>query len=363
MKNDEIIAEGMQLSYQEILLAVGDTLTLTYEFTPEDTTKKEVEFTVEGESISVTEGTITAVKAGDSTLTVKQKEGDKYAACKITVADVIVKESDGANQQISPVLSLKMINNIPIYFMQTGDTTNTDDSQESSINRYIGGKLGVSLFNSIQEACARSKNDDVVLIIGGNYDENVKITKSIVLKGVDYPILRGIEVFNDLKVSIYGLNFTDSEYPSGTEARIYVKNNTEITIKDCLINTSSTKELSGGFAIFIDKQSKYVDVQNNTISNFRYGIYVSPTDGNVKVSNNDLSNMNVGVGLDIRQENSDNNYPTKGEILSNRYNEVVTKTQFLHYGDNYQGDFEFKDNELENAATDEGTSGGNGLTE
>ena len=42
---------------------------------------------------------------------------------------------------------------------------------------------------------------------------------------------------------------------------------------------------------------------------------------------------------------------------------MTKHTQFLHYGENYEGDFDFGDNEEENASQGNSNTGGGGLME
>lgn len=374
-KKEEVTSNGITAEVTEALLVRGETFTLGYEFSPKEA-KSEVEFSSENDCITVDkDGKITAVKAGETIVTVKEKKGDKYAQCKVVVGDIIVDA--GAKPSSSPTLSsggitLSRKNNELLAAAGEDDSNNPnqndhnkDDKNEENkdVVKNYGGTLGETLFATIQEAMSHAVDGYTFVIKSGTYDENVKITKSVTLNGVRKPQLRNIEIEENLTVTLNGLNIVDNTYPTGSSARVLVRSGASLKMENCLISTTSKEKLSGGFGILAEKQVKSIELSKNTISNLRYGVYVCPTDGEITIKNNDFSNLEVGVGVDIRQENSNMNYPTKGEIDMNTYNEVLSDTQFLHYGDNYEGDFGFKDSEKDNAASDEGNNGGSGLTE
>lgn len=334
-ENDKTTPE-LSLSINEALMVTGESFTLEYTASGCDGKECEVGFVSDNECVAVDEnGSITAESAGIAKITVTLKDSDKSEECLITVADIIVDSK--ANE------------------------TNVRTSETPIMN--IGGKYGETLFKTAKDALLKAQDGNVILIVSGKYNEKITITKSVTIKGKDSPKLMGVEVIEGVNATIEGLTFTQNEYPNGTSARVYIKSEATLIMKKCILSSNTTEQLEGGYGVFVEKQSGKIEIIDCTLSNFRYGIYICPTDGEVNISKNKLSNMDVGVGLDIRQENSDSNYPTMGMIDKNEYNEVKTKTQFLHHGDRFDGAFDFKDNELENAATDEGNTGGSGLTE
>ena len=74
---------SVTLSSTELTLAVGETATLTATVGPEDATDKTVTWSVNGEAVTVDNGTVTAVKAGEATITATC--GGKSASCKVKV--------------------------------------------------------------------------------------------------------------------------------------------------------------------------------------------------------------------------------------------------------------------------------------
>lgn len=324
------------LSINEAIMVTGESFTLEYTASNCNGNDCDVTFVSDNECVTVDDnGVITAQSSGNAIITVTVKDTDKNAECSITVGDIIV-DAD-ANE------------------------VRTRASETPIMN--IGGKYGETLFKTVGEAMLKAKEGSVILITDGEYDELLSISKGVTVKGLNGPKLNGAEIGEGINATIEGLTFTQNEYPDGTSARVYVKSEATLIMKNCILSSNTTEQLGGGYGVFVEKQSGKIEIVDCTLSNFRYGIYICPTDGDIMVTDNKLSNMDVGIGLDIRQENSDANYPTMGMIDMNEYNEVKTKTQFLHHGDRFDGDFDFKDNELENAATDEGNTGGSGLTE
>ena len=235
---------------------------------------------------------------------------------------------------------------------QNNENQNNEDQQNQngqnttrSLVINVGGKEGETLFKSMTQAVANAKNGDVILVKTGVYDESVSVNKTLTIKGLKDVKVKKIRIETSGDLTLENVTLTDESFPLGNDARVYVASQGKLTIKNCIIETTKEGEPTGGYAIFAEKQCKGLDIEKNVLSNFRYGIYVCPTDQQVKITQNKLSNMSVGIGLDVRQENSQLNYPTKGEISDNEYNEVQAKTQFLHYGEDYDGDFSFDDNE------------------
>ena len=251
---------------------------------------------------------------------------------------------------------------------QTGED-NTNGSQTDVGGNNVAQRVVLvgtddqTLFAGVQQALAALPAGKTILVYDGNYDEQITIAKNVTLLGVNNPIVKRVHVLAGADVTLRNLTIQDSDYPAGGEAAILADTGSTLAVQDCVIRTDSTDQPTGGYAILVQKQSGGVRVENNSIANFRYGIYVCPTSQTVRIADNRLSNMAVGIGLDLRQENAEADYPNNGAITGNEYNEVTKKTQFLHYGENYDGDFDFADNEEENASNGNSDAGGSGLLE
>ena len=96
----EVPVTSVSLDQTEIELIEGDELTLTATVKPENATNKNVTWSSSNSSVAtVTDGVVTAIKAGTATITVKTDDGAKTATCNVTVLsdkpnDVIVFADD-----------------------------------------------------------------------------------------------------------------------------------------------------------------------------------------------------------------------------------------------------------------------------
>ncbi len=225
----------------------------------------------------------------------------------------------------------------------------------------VGGNKDTTLFHTVQSALTHAAAGSTIIVDSGNYNETLLCNKSVTLIGVRNPVVLSITVSQDVQLDIKNFTFANTTFPTQGTATLHVKSGAKAQIEDCIFSIDNDAQPDGGYGILVDKQSGGITVQKCTFTNYRYGIYVCPTDQTITIKDNKLSNMQYGIGLDIRQPNSQDNYPTKGTIADNEYNEVQQKTQFFHYGENYSGDFSFDDNEEENSSNGNSPSGGQGL--
>ncbi len=94
-KDNTIHVTGISLSQESAELEEGETFELTATIEPEDATDKSVEWSSSDEGVAtVSEGVVTAVKAGNAIITVKSVDGGKSASCNVTVKEKVVKVTD-----------------------------------------------------------------------------------------------------------------------------------------------------------------------------------------------------------------------------------------------------------------------------
>ena len=78
--------ESVSLDKTNITLTEGDSKTLTATVYPDNATNKNVSWSSSDESVAaVSNGTVTALKAGTATITVTTEDGGKTATCQVTV--------------------------------------------------------------------------------------------------------------------------------------------------------------------------------------------------------------------------------------------------------------------------------------
>ena len=85
---DGVPAESIYLNYEELILFVGESKTITAKVLPEDTTDKTITWISENETIATisTDGTVTGVSVGIANITAAC--GNATATCKVTVNPV-----------------------------------------------------------------------------------------------------------------------------------------------------------------------------------------------------------------------------------------------------------------------------------
>lgn len=83
---------GVKLDQTELSLYTGESKTLIATVQPSDATTKAVTWSSSDNTIATVEdGTVTAVKAGEATITVTTVDGSKQAACTVTVTEPVYK--------------------------------------------------------------------------------------------------------------------------------------------------------------------------------------------------------------------------------------------------------------------------------
>jgi len=81
-----VAVTGVSLSKTTLSLTEGDKETLTATVSPSNATNKTVNWTTSNASVAtVSNGTVSAVKAGTATITVTTQDGGKTATCAVTV--------------------------------------------------------------------------------------------------------------------------------------------------------------------------------------------------------------------------------------------------------------------------------------
>lgn len=334
--------KGIVLDVKEALMVTGESFVISHAFTPAESEEKEVEYSVEGDAVHVDdEGRVTAIKAGEAKVIVSEKEGDRSAQCAVIVGDIIVQKgsvSEAAGESGEE---------------QFGEGTPTAQPN-------IGGREGETLFPTLTQALAHATEGAVILVQEGSYSETPVINKKVTVKGMGNVFFSGMRIAAQGDATLSALKITANAFPQGNDALVYLATGAKLEMKDCSVQTTATGTPEGGYAIYAEKQCKGLSVQKCVLGNFRYGIYVCPTDQTITVKENKLSNLQVGIGVDIRQENSAENYPAHGEITDNEFNEVQTKTQFFHYGEEYEGELDFGDHQTQDEPQ---TSEPNGLQE
>lgn len=354
--DDPVKAQGISLTSTRMAMTKGAETTLTYTLTPDNAAGDATYTSSDAAVVTVSaEGVVRAVETGVATLTVRVD--DKYAECRVVVGDLIVSKQRG--QETAEALAE------PKQVMTSGPNGTSRITLDKPIptptTTVVGGGQN-TVFDSVQQAIAQAAQGATIVVDEGNYDESLTVAKDVTLVGIANPRLSRMTV-EGAKVNLTNLSFATSAYPAEGSATLHVKSGGSATVTDCFFAVSSEDDLAGGYAILADQGSGNLLIEGNTISNYRYGIYVCPTDKEIVIRSNRLSHLTTGIGVDLRQNNTDLDLPTRGQISGNQYNEVERHTQFLHYAETYDGDLDFEDNEEENASNGQSDTGGSGLLE
>ena len=90
---------SVSLNKSTATLTEGETLTLTATVNPSNATNKNVSWKSSNTSVAtVSNGKVTAVKAGSATITVTTEDGDKTATCEVTVKAIVNVTSVSLNK-------------------------------------------------------------------------------------------------------------------------------------------------------------------------------------------------------------------------------------------------------------------------
>lgn len=187
---------------------------------------------------------------------------------------------------------------------------------------------------TIKAALMLARNGDTIKVMPGIYREgSITISKSVVLIGIDFPVLDGENKVENLVISgknikVSGFVIKDSRHSSSNDYAavnivdatkitiennrimnahfgIHVGNSTYCTLTNNTIRGKAVSEQSAGNGIHIWK-SNHALVENNTIEGHRDGIYFEfVTDSEIK---NNISENNIRYGLHFMFSDNDTYY-------------------------------------------------------
>ncbi len=157
----------------------------------------------------------------------------------------------------------------------------------------------------IQEAIDSALPGDIIQIIGGIYFENLVISKKLILKGINSPLLdaqangSAITLLAD-RTTIIGFNITNS-----SDSGIEIKSNGNL-----IFNNTANYGYEG---IVLDAASNNIVFGNIVQKNQKSGICLEKSTNNT-ISDN-RAERNYGTGIEL--EESDNNYIIRNFAVNN----------------------------------------------
>jgi parallel beta-helix repeat protein len=174
------------------------------------------------------------------------------------------------------------------------------------------------IFENFRDAIDRTEEGGLVVIDPGNYEEQLNIDKPLSIIGKNFPSLNRKIIINSNKISISGLNVTDSE--SG----ICMKNHNYINISNSYINVNGNRCI-GVCAENCHNCSFYNNTLNINTNNYmsdRYiGMYLKNC-GDCTISTNKISGYNT-IGVFITNSGIDTTKKNEYILEDNEFNQLL----------------------------------------
>lgn len=188
------------------------------------------------------------------------------------------------------------------------------------------------LYKTITTALEASANGDTILVEAGRYfEKNLQINKTIVLKGIDHPVLDGEKKYEVISVKangavvdgfkiirsgvssmedIGGIKIYDcrdviiqNNILDDTFFGIYAQHGTNCTIRDNQLTAYSREEQQSGNGIHCWK-SDSMRIIGNTISGHRDGIYFEFVTNSIIWRNTSFKNLRYGLHFMFSQNDT-----------------------------------------------------------
>ena len=253
--NPTIGVIGVELNKTSATLTVGNTETLTATVTPDNATNKSVTWTSSDTAVATVEnGVVTAIAAGNATITVTTTDGSKTAACAVTVN---VADTDSGNDDSSGSSS------------DSGSSSSSGGSSDSG-NTGGGTSSGSSdNTNTNTDTGAKVPYDDVAISTGSVND----ITGTAAATAESNPF--GTKIENNSNLTTL-LSLTDAEVAQGV--------NVWLDIQDMSASVSQTdktliQNTSGDYTVGL-----YLDINLFKKVGSNDATKVTETNGKVKAS-------------------------------------------------------------------------------
>ena len=175
--------ESVSLDRTNAELTEGDEITLKATVKPDNATNKSVVWTSSNESVAkVVDGKVTALKAGSATITVKTQDGNRTAACDVTVkakvypVENIVLDLTYIEIEIGNEMTIRATV-YPSYATNQNLIWTSSDSSVASVSagKVIAKEVGCAVIKATPEDGAKAAvcNVKVLSAAPGGGNENV----------------------------------------------------------------------------------------------------------------------------------------------------------------------------------------------
>lgn len=275
--SDDIAVTGVSVDQATLSLTLGSTATLIATIAPSDATNSSVTWSSSDESIAtVSDGTVTAVAVGTSSITVTTSEGDFTASCSVTVKDS--SGSSGSYLQTSGDVSV------------SGESYSSTTSDENAV-KVSGGKF--TMVNCTITKSGDTENSDGSSFYGTNSailsSDNGTIEMSGGTITTNATGANGIVAYGGT-VTVSDVTITCSKNLS---RGIHATGGGTITATDLTINTSG----NNSSVIALDRGGGTVTVTGGTYNASGVDCAVLYSTGNLTVNNITGSSSQGEIGV------------------------------------------------------------------
>lgn len=305
-KQSENDNEGtLILNTNSEILCVGSKVKLYASTLPKDENTKLI-WKSNDESIAVVDeyGMVTAVGSGETEITVSTQDNSLFKTCNLSVGDILVSLS-----------------------------------YDSDTEGY-----GINKFASVCEAVENAQKGDSVIIYEGRFDENIVVSKSLSLTGINNPSLKGLKVTGEgTFLKIKNINFFLDSYPDSNTGVLEIDRNSDIAMSFCNFSVNTADEYTGGYAILAKGERKNLSISYCEFENFRYAVLLQNSGGTINIDGCNFTKNQYGIGVNLKSADGKKTNDASGIIANNKFDEVITKCEFVFTGSNYEGELIFSD--------------------
>lgn len=208
VKAATIAVTGVTLNKTATSLLVGGSETLTATVAPADATNKKVTWKSSNAAVATvdTNGKVTAVKAGEATITVTTEDGGKTATCRVTVSDREIKVTEitlaalaiyvGESKAVTATVKPDDATNKALTWTSSDETVATVDATGKVTGKKIGtatitatardgsgvsGSCTVTVLSPVKKVTV----EPATLTLGQNKSYTLKATVEVFGSGTD----------------------------------------------------------------------------------------------------------------------------------------------------------------------------------
>lgn len=257
----KIPVNGVTIDKTDISLIEGETVTLACTVTPSNATDKSVTWQSSDTNVATVDnnGLVTAVKKGNSVITVKTKDGEYVAECKVTVNTQTPTDNITLNSASSNSISYEE-KDYTISFTSANNWSASTNNDWITVSPKSGNPDSNSITVHVAENTAKTARTGSVVIMSGttsvtvhytqegnsnddNHNDNSKISMKIDLNSAfnanlsDDVWLETIKsLLENADMTDYGATYKDVKYNNGWISICFDDNVTAIPRANPLLN-------------------------------------------------------------------------------------------------------------------------------